>query len=104
MSKGNTATVHRQRNIQSATGRADKRRKSKSSKDSQAKDRNATQAAPREYPQPPMPQQHLRKPGNEHALRPRPEYPAPDYAFLAASSCASYISGAILPILGGPTG
>jgi NAD(P)-dependent dehydrogenase (short-subunit alcohol dehydrogenase family) len=34
----------------------------------------------------------------------QPEELSPAYVFLAAPSCASYISGAILPILGGPTG
>jgi NAD(P)-dependent dehydrogenase (short-subunit alcohol dehydrogenase family) len=34
----------------------------------------------------------------------QPEEVAPAYVFLAAPSCASYISGAILPMMGGPTG
>jgi NAD(P)-dependent dehydrogenase (short-subunit alcohol dehydrogenase family) len=34
----------------------------------------------------------------------QPEEIAPAYVFLAAPVCASYISGAILPVLGGPTG
>jgi NAD(P)-dependent dehydrogenase (short-subunit alcohol dehydrogenase family) len=34
----------------------------------------------------------------------QPEELSPAYVFLAAPSCASYISGAILPVLGGPTG
>lgn len=34
----------------------------------------------------------------------QPEEIAPAYVFLAAPACASYISGAILPVLGGPTG
>ena len=34
----------------------------------------------------------------------QPEEVAPAYVFLAAPVCASYISGAILPVLGGPTG
>jgi NAD(P)-dependent dehydrogenase (short-subunit alcohol dehydrogenase family) len=33
----------------------------------------------------------------------QPEEVAPAYVFLAAPSCASYISGAILPVMGGPT-
>jgi NAD(P)-dependent dehydrogenase (short-subunit alcohol dehydrogenase family) len=33
----------------------------------------------------------------------QPEEIAPAYVFLAAPSCASYISGAILPVMGGPT-
>lgn len=34
----------------------------------------------------------------------QPEEIAPAYVFLAAPSCASYITGAVLPIIGGPTG
>ena len=34
----------------------------------------------------------------------QPEEISPAYVFLAAPSCASYISGAILPVMGGPTG
>ncbi|MFP4624168.1 MAG: SDR family oxidoreductase [Gemmatimonadota bacterium] len=34
----------------------------------------------------------------------QPEEVAPAYVFLAAPSCASYITGAILPVMGGPTG
>ncbi|TAL87597.1 MAG: SDR family oxidoreductase [Rhodanobacter sp.] len=34
----------------------------------------------------------------------QPEEIAPAYVFLAAPCCSSYISGAILPVLGGPTG
>lgn len=34
----------------------------------------------------------------------QPEELSPAYVFLAAPSCASYINGAILPVLGGPTG
>lgn len=34
----------------------------------------------------------------------QPEEIAPAYVFLAAPSCSSYITGAVLPIIGGPTG
>lgn len=34
----------------------------------------------------------------------QPEEIAPAYVFLAAPSCASYITGAIVPVMGGPTG
>lgn len=34
----------------------------------------------------------------------QPEELSPAYVFLAAPSCASYISGAILPVMGGPRG
>ena len=39
----------------------------------------AMQAGTRRYPEPPLPEQHLRKPGLESDLDPRPEYLAPDY-------------------------
>lgn len=34
----------------------------------------------------------------------QPEELSPAYVFLASPACASYISGAILPVMGGPTG
>ena len=34
----------------------------------------------------------------------QPEELSPAYVFLAAPSCSSYVSGAILPVMGGPTG
>ena len=40
----------------------------------------AVQAGERAEPAPPMPAQHLEKPGMEHELRPKPRYLAPDYA------------------------
>ena len=33
----------------------------------------------------------------------QPEEVAPAYVFLAAPSCSSYISGEVLPVLGGKT-
>lgn len=40
---------------------------------------SASQLGTREYPEPPLPKQHLRKPGHESDLDPRPDYLAPDY-------------------------
>lgn len=34
----------------------------------------------------------------------QPEELSPAYVFLAAPSCSSYVNGAILPVMGGPTG
>lgn len=34
----------------------------------------------------------------------QPEELSPAYVFLASPVCASYISGAILPVMGGPRG
>ncbi|KZC22778.1 short-chain dehydrogenase [Rhodanobacter thiooxydans] len=49
--------------------------------------------------------ERLRDFGKSSAMgRPaQPEELAPAYVFLAAPSCASYISGAVLPVMGGPT-
>lgn len=67
-------TVARQRAIQQ---RVDAREKSK---DAQGKaKKKPVQAGTRKQPENPLPPQHLRKPGNEHELSPRPRYLAPDY-------------------------
>jgi NAD(P)-dependent dehydrogenase (short-subunit alcohol dehydrogenase family) len=39
----------------------------------------ASQLGAQRYPEPPLPKQHLPKPGNEYQLRPRPQYLAPAY-------------------------
>ena len=41
------------------------------------KDKGAVQAGARRYPEPPFPEQHQRKPGDEAALDPAPMYDAP---------------------------
>jgi len=43
------------------------------------KDEGAMQAGQRRYPVPPLPEQHLDKPGSEGALEPAPMYEAPGY-------------------------
>jgi NAD(P)-dependent dehydrogenase (short-subunit alcohol dehydrogenase family) len=52
-----------------------------------------------------QPAKRVRDFGKSSAMgRPaQPEELAPAYVFLAAPSCASYISGAVLPVMGGPT-
>lgn len=52
-----------------------------------------------------QPADRVREFGQSSAMgRPaQPEELAPAYVFLAAPSCASYISGAVLPVMGGPT-
>ena len=52
-----------------------------------------------------QPAERVREFGKSSAMgRPaQPEELAPAYVFLAAPSCASYISGAVLPVMGGPT-
>ncbi|KAA0070275.1 SDR family oxidoreductase [Rhodanobacter sp. T12-5] len=52
-----------------------------------------------------QPAERVREFGQSSAMgRPaQPEELAPAYVFLAAPSCASYITGAVLPVMGGPT-
>jgi NAD(P)-dependent dehydrogenase (short-subunit alcohol dehydrogenase family) len=49
----------------------------KAGADSDSKDDGAVQAGARRYPEPPFPEQHQRKPGDEAALDPAPMYDAP---------------------------
>ena len=52
----------------------------------------------REYPHNPLPAQHQRKPGQEHALKPRPQYAAPRYR------AAGKLAGRTALITGGDSG
>src|SRR5689334_14869531 len=63
---------HRQRKIQSQTARADRKRP-------RQEPEKPMQAGAREYPAPPFPKQHQRKPGDESRLEPAPMYDAPFY-------------------------
>jgi NAD(P)-dependent dehydrogenase (short-subunit alcohol dehydrogenase family) len=65
-----TAESHRKLQRQ-----AEARRKGKS----QSKQKGTVQAGPRRYPEPPLPKQHLQKPGLEADLEPQPLYEAPQY-------------------------
>jgi NAD(P)-dependent dehydrogenase (short-subunit alcohol dehydrogenase family) len=59
-----------------------------------AKDGGAMQAGARRYPEPPLPQQHQAKPGNEAALDPAPMYDAPFYRGSGKlDGCAALITG-----------
>ncbi|GAA0648855.1 SDR family oxidoreductase [Brevundimonas lenta] len=49
----------------------------KGSKGDGGKEEGAVQAGARKYPEPPFPEQHQRKPGDEDALDPAPMYDAP---------------------------
>jgi NAD(P)-dependent dehydrogenase (short-subunit alcohol dehydrogenase family) len=54
----------------------------------------AMQAGARRYPEPPLPQQHQAKPGNEAALDPAPMYDAPFYKGSGKlDGCAAIITG-----------
>ncbi|HEY0333784.1 MAG TPA: SDR family oxidoreductase [Stenotrophomonas sp.] len=68
------ATAQRQRTLQSQIDQKDATKKS-----SAKPAKRATQAGARRQPENPLPKQHLRKPGNEHALQEAPRFLAPDY-------------------------
>ena len=80
MKKGqNTSAdaVKSQRAVQSATDAADARKSMRTSKSKPKASAPRTSIAPE--PVSPMPAQHLRKPGNESELRPRPKFEAKAY-------------------------
>ena len=54
-------------------------RRQRSGGQHQSKSQGAVQAGEREHPEPPLPKQHLEKPGRESELQPRPQYKAPEY-------------------------
>jgi NAD(P)-dependent dehydrogenase (short-subunit alcohol dehydrogenase family) len=77
-----TRTVSQQRAIQREVDRKDAlRTRGKSPRLSTTKPstKNPVQAGLRRQPEPPMPPQHLRKPGRESDLAPQPRYLAPEY-------------------------
>jgi NAD(P)-dependent dehydrogenase (short-subunit alcohol dehydrogenase family) len=62
------------------------------------KKEGAVQAGQRRYPEPPLPKQHLSKPGLESELEPRPKYLAPAYRGSAK------LEGKVAIITGGDSG
>lgn len=71
--QGNTGhAVRKQRDVQEHVDRADERAGDKPAT-------SAMQAGARQYPVPPFPKQHQRKPGEEATLEPAPMYDAPFY-------------------------
>ena len=54
--------------------------------------------SPRHEPEPPFPEQHQEKPGEEAKLRPRPRYKAPDYRG------SGKLDGKVALITGGDSG
>jgi NAD(P)-dependent dehydrogenase (short-subunit alcohol dehydrogenase family) len=87
------ATAQSHRKLQQ---QAEARRKSGSEEKSGKN--GAVQAGERSYPEPPLPKQHLQKPGREAELRPRPEYKAPQYLG------SSKLEGMTALITGGDSG
>jgi NAD(P)-dependent dehydrogenase (short-subunit alcohol dehydrogenase family) len=66
-------TAARERSIQKVIDRKDEKAGKR------GRTGKAMQTGMREYPTPPLPEQHLRKPGLEAELDPAPMYQAPDY-------------------------
>jgi NAD(P)-dependent dehydrogenase (short-subunit alcohol dehydrogenase family) len=62
------------------------------------KEQKPVQAGPRRYPEPPLPRQHLEKPGLESELEPRPQYLARDYRG------SGKLEGKVALITGGDSG
>ena len=73
---------------------ADARRKSKP----ESPKGGAVQVSARRYPEPPLPRQHLQKPGLESELKPRPMYRAPEYRG------SGKLEGMVALITGGDSG
>ncbi|NRR29645.1 SDR family oxidoreductase [Oxalobacteraceae bacterium] len=73
--KAANSTASQQRSIQEEQDRHDRRQKTNKPKDSKA----AAQTGARDYPAPPLPRQHLDKPGREADMELRPRFHAPDY-------------------------
>ena len=65
------STAREQRTIQDGIDALDRKRKEQ--------EEEAVQAGAREYPENPMPSQHLAKPGLEAEMEVKPRYAAPDY-------------------------
>jgi NAD(P)-dependent dehydrogenase (short-subunit alcohol dehydrogenase family) len=94
--RGNTpsgqATAQSHRKLQQ---QAEARRREKSGN---SKSEGAVQAGQRRYPEPPLPKQHLEKPGRESQLEPRPMYQAPEYRG------SGKLEGKVALITGGDSG
>src|SRR5688572_12201715 len=73
------------------------KRKQQQEKD-KAKAEKPVQAGARKQPEPPMPEQHLQKPGLEAELKVRPEYEAPEY------KGSDKLNGKVALITGGDSG
>jgi NAD(P)-dependent dehydrogenase (short-subunit alcohol dehydrogenase family) len=101
MAKDVQHTVAKQRGIQQ---KVDARHKAKKANGAgKAKEKNgakpkAMQAGARRYPEPPMPAQHLKKPGKESELKLQPMYDAPFY------KGSGKLEGKVAIVTGGDSG
>jgi NAD(P)-dependent dehydrogenase (short-subunit alcohol dehydrogenase family) len=75
------ATTARQQKIQREQDSKDQEKSAgrKSQSESSSTKKKAVQAGPRSYAEPPLPDQHLRKPGLEAEMELKPQFMAPDY-------------------------
>lgn len=78
-SKATSAVAAKQRKIQAKTDTKDAKKAATSNGKSESDKKKAMQAGARKYPEPPLPKQHLAKPGRESDLTPQPMYEAPYY-------------------------
>jgi NAD(P)-dependent dehydrogenase (short-subunit alcohol dehydrogenase family) len=85
-------TAEHQRQIQRKVDRSNR------SQEQEQEEPEAMQAGARAYPVPPLPEQHLRKPGSETDLEPKPMYDAPHY------KGSEKLEGAVALITGGDSG
>ncbi len=76
----------------------DAERKRGRSQQAKPKKETPVQAGARRYPEPPLPKQHLEKPGLESELEPRPRYEAPEY------TGSEKLKGMVALITGGDSG
>ena len=96
-------TARKQQQLQAQQDGADAEKKhgSKTGKDRQAKPASGQNAAPgpgREEPAPPLPRQHLTKPGNQHEMELQPRTDAPAY------EGSGKLRGKVALITGGDSG
>lgn len=95
-SRKSSGAATQQRALQEHVARVDKH-SSKEGK-SQGNGKHAMQAGARQYPEPPLPQQHQAKPGEESRLDPPPLYDAPFY------KGSEKLQGKVALITGGDSG
>jgi NAD(P)-dependent dehydrogenase (short-subunit alcohol dehydrogenase family) len=94
---GNAAAGRAQAESQRKLQRQAESRRQRGQQASSRKE-GAVQAGPRRYPEPPLPRQHLQKPGLESELKPRPLYQLPEYRG------SGKLNGMVALITGGDSG
>ncbi len=78
--------------------RAEQLRRKREQQQSESQNEKPVQLGTRKYAEPPLPEQHLQKPGLEADLKERPEYDAPHY------QGSGKLSGKVALITGGDSG